>query len=111
MLPRLKREVIDVEVEVSFKQAKKRSSDQEGDSFEVYHPKGETSKATENFRLIGVFDEKSKTYHLYITNITPEQTLGGRCGAPLPRATRSNAPASLKRWDKSGYASKGTLEH
>lgn len=73
VLPRLKREVIDVEMEVTFRQAKRRSSDQEGDSFEVYYPKGETSKATENFRLIGVFDEKSKTYHLYITNITPEQ--------------------------------------
>jgi putative transposase len=73
VLPRLKREVIDVEVEVTFRQANRRSSDKEGDSFEVYRPKGETSKTTETFRLIGVFDEKSKTYHLYITNITPEQ--------------------------------------
>ncbi len=73
VLPRLKRGVIDVEVEVTLKQARKRSSDQEGDSFETYRPKGETSKATEIFRLIGVLDEKSKTYHLYITNITPEQ--------------------------------------
>jgi IS4 transposase len=71
VLPRLKREIIDVEVEVSFKRAAKLSNKEE-DSFEVYHPKGK-SKVTENFRLIGTFDEYSKTYHLYITNITPEQ--------------------------------------
>lgn len=41
--------------------------------FEVYHPKGGASKVKETFRLVGVLDEESKTYHLYLTNITPDQ--------------------------------------
>ncbi|WP_078060311.1 transposase [Desulfotomaculum copahuensis] len=41
-------------------------------AFEVYRPKGSTSKVKETFRLLGVPDQKSKTYHFYLTNITPE---------------------------------------
>jgi len=74
ILPRLKREVIDVEVEVSFKgRASKAKKTEKDGTFEVYRPKGGTSKLKETFRLVGVFDEKTKTYHLYLTNITPEQ--------------------------------------
>jgi hypothetical protein len=36
-------------------------------------PKGSTSKVKETFRLVGVLDKESKTYHFYLTNITPEQ--------------------------------------
>lgn len=74
ILPHLKREVIDVEVEVSFKgrASKARKTEKDG-TFEVYHPKDGTPKVKETFRLVGVFDKESKKYHLYLTNITPEQ--------------------------------------
>ncbi|WP_353928550.1 transposase [Desulfofundulus kuznetsovii] len=42
-------------------------------NFEVYHPRGDTPKVKETFRLVGVLDKESKTYHLYLTNIAPEQ--------------------------------------
>lgn len=58
VLPRLKREIIDVEVEVSFNRR-------------TY--KGSSSKATEVFRLVGVFNSETKQYHLYMTNLSPEQ--------------------------------------
>jgi IS4 transposase len=74
ILPRLKREVIDVEVEVSFKsRASKAKKTEKDGTFEVYRPKGGASKLKETFRLVGVLDGESKTYHLYLTNITPEQ--------------------------------------
>ncbi len=41
--------------------------------FEVYRPRGGTPMIKEIFRLVGVLDEESKTYHLYLTNITPEK--------------------------------------
>ncbi len=69
ILPHLQGEVIDVEVEVSIK-GKKTEKD---GAFEVYRPKGSTSKVKETFRLVGVLDKESKTYHFYLTNITPEQ--------------------------------------
>jgi IS4 transposase len=70
VLSRLKREVIDVEIEVSFKDTSKKKSD--GDQFDVYQPKG-TSKVKDNLRLVGVLDEESQTYHLYLTNLSPDQ--------------------------------------
>lgn len=74
VLPGLKREVIDVEVEVSFKGRASKSKKTEKDgAFEVYHPKGDIPKVKETFRLVGVLNEESKTYHLYLTNIAPEQ--------------------------------------
>jgi len=69
ILPHLQGEIIDVEVEVSIK-GKKTEKD---GAFEVYRPKGSTSKVKETFRLVGVLDKESKTYHFYLTNITPEQ--------------------------------------
>ena len=69
VLPCLKREVIDVEIEVSFKDASKKNGE---DNFEVYQPRG-ASKSKEYFRLVGVLDEDSQTYHLYLTNLSPDQ--------------------------------------
>ncbi|NPV72361.1 MAG: IS4 family transposase [Pelotomaculum sp.] len=74
ILPRLKREVLDIEVEVSFKDRASKTKNAEKDgTFEVYHPRGGAPKARETFRLVGVLDKESKAYHLYITNIAPEQ--------------------------------------
>jgi hypothetical protein len=69
VLPRLKRGVIDVEIEVSFKDASKKNDE---NNFEVYQPRG-ASKSKEHFRLVGVLDEESQTYHLYLTNLSPDQ--------------------------------------
>jgi putative transposase len=71
ILPRLKREVIDVEVEVSFKggASKARKTEKDG-TFEVYQPKGNTPKVKETFRLVGILNGESKMYHFYLTNIT-----------------------------------------
>jgi hypothetical protein len=61
--------VIDVEVEVAFRSPKaKKDSD---DTFETYQPR--TPKNKENFRLGGIFDEESASYHLYLTSLSPEQ--------------------------------------
>ena len=66
--------MIDFEVEVSFKsRASKAKKTEKDGTFEVYRPKGGASKLKETFRLVGVLDGESKTYHLYLTNITPEQ--------------------------------------
>jgi len=74
ILPGLKQKVIDVEVEVSFKGRASKARDAKKDgTFEIYHPKGDTPKVKETFRLVGVLDEESKKYHFYLTNITPEQ--------------------------------------
>ena len=74
ILPQLKREIIDVEVEVSFKGSASKAKKAEIDgTFEIYNPRGGTPKVKETFRLVGVFDKESKKYHLYLTNITPEQ--------------------------------------
>lgn len=58
VLPRLKRDVLDALVEVSFN---RRSY------------KGKSSKATETYRLVGVFNQETRAYHLYLTNISPDQ--------------------------------------
>ena len=69
VLPRLKREVIDVEIEVSFRGARtKKDAD---DTFETYHPR--TPKTKETFRLVGIFDKESSDYHLYLTSLSPDQ--------------------------------------
>lgn len=54
VLPRLKRQVIDVTVEVEFKRR-------------TYQ--GKRSSVKRRFRLVGVYNEEEKKYHLYITNI------------------------------------------
>ena len=59
-------------IEVSFKDSSKTKKKDDQDSFEVYQPRG-TGKTKENFRLVGALDEESNEYHLYLTNLTPEQ--------------------------------------
>lgn len=58
ILPHLKREVLDVLVEVSFKRRAYR---------------GKASLAKETFRLVGVLNHETNEYHLYITSLSPEQ--------------------------------------
>ncbi len=58
VVQRLTRQVIDVEVEVTFKRR-------------TYG--GARHTARERFRLVGVRDERSDEYHLYLTNIPPER--------------------------------------
>ena len=72
-LPLLKRQVIDVLVEVSFRGAAKAKQDSD-DTFEVYHAK-KTPKTKETFRLVGILDQESNTYHLYLTSLSPEQLI------------------------------------
>ncbi len=57
ILPKLKRGVLDVEVEISFKRR-------------IYA--GKQRKDTEIFRLIAIFNEEEEKYHLYITNISSD---------------------------------------
>jgi IS4 transposase len=57
ILPKLKRQILDVEVEVSFKRRK-------------YN--GKERLDTERFRLVAVFNEDEEKYHVYITNITKD---------------------------------------
>ena len=73
VLPRLKREVIDCLVEVEFKASASRAKKSDGNGFEVYRPKGGASKIKETFRLVGALNEETGEYHLYITDIMPEQ--------------------------------------
>lgn len=58
VLARLKREILDVEIEVDFRRR-------------VYG--GKRSGATATFRLIGVRDDETGEYHLYITNLPPDR--------------------------------------
>jgi len=74
MLPRLKREVIDIEVEISFKgRASKTKKNRKRRDVRSLSSQGRTPKVKETFRLVGVRDKESKTYHLYLNNTTPEQ--------------------------------------
>ena len=57
VLPKLKRQVLDVEVEVSFK---RRSYN------------GKKRKDTEKFRLVAIFNEDEEKYHVYLTDISPD---------------------------------------
>ncbi len=54
---RLHREVLDAEVEVAFRRRQYA---------------GKKSPDTQVLRLVAVYDEKSKDYHVYLTNIPPE---------------------------------------
>ena len=54
VLPRLKRKVLDLEVEVEFKRRK-------------YN--GKRSQAKQRFRLVAVYNDEEKKYHSYLTNI------------------------------------------
>lgn len=57
VLPRLKRQVLDVEVEVSFK---RRSYN------------GKEQNDSEQFRLVAIFNEDEEKYHIYLTDISPD---------------------------------------
>jgi IS4 transposase len=59
VLPHLKRQVLDVDVEVSFKRR-------------TYN--GKQKNDTENFRLIAIMNKETEEYHTYITNI-PQDVL------------------------------------
>lgn len=58
VLPLLKRQVIDVEVEISFKRRKY---------------KGKLRMDATRFRLVARYNEEAKKYHVYITNISKER--------------------------------------
>ena len=68
--PLLKRQILDVTVEVEFKKRKYR---------------GKRSNAKRQFRLVGVYNEEDKKYHFYITNIDKDK-LDGKDIALLYRA-------------------------
>jgi len=73
VLPRLRREVIDVEIEVAFKGSSSKAKQDTDDTFETYNPRKGTPKDRETFRLVGIFDKESNAYHLYLTSLSPEQ--------------------------------------
>lgn len=54
VLPKLKRQVLDVNVEVTFNRRKY---------------KGKQRKDTANFRLVAIYNDEEKKYHAYLTNI------------------------------------------
>ena len=70
VLPLLKREVIDAEIEVAFRGVRVAKKDPD-DNFETYQPR--KPKTRETFRLVGILDKESNEYHLYLTSLTPEQ--------------------------------------
>ncbi len=57
VLPELKRQILDVNVEISFKRRKY---------------KGKQRKDTEIFRLVAILNEETGKYHTYLTNIPPD---------------------------------------
>ncbi len=57
VLPKLKRQILDVEVELSFKRR---------------NYNGKQRKDSELFRLVAVFNEEENKYHTYLTNISPD---------------------------------------
>ena len=59
ILPKLKRQVLDVEVEISFKRPN-------------YNGKSKTRMDTERFRLVAVYNQDEENYHVYLTNISKD---------------------------------------
>ena len=57
VLPELKREILDVNIEVSFRRRKYR---------------GEQKQDKELFRLVAIYNPEKEKYHLYITDIPPD---------------------------------------
>ncbi len=57
ILPKLKRQVLDVEVEISFKKPN-------------YNGKSKTRIDTERFRLVAIYNIDEEKYHVYLTNIS-----------------------------------------
>ena len=59
ILPKLKGEVLDVEVEIPFKRPN-------------YNGKSKTRMDSERFRLIAVYNPEEENYHIYLTDISPD---------------------------------------
>ena len=59
ILPKLKRQVLDVEVEISFKRPN-------------YNGKSKTRMDIERFRLVAVYNIDEENYHVYLTNISKD---------------------------------------
>jgi putative transposase len=59
ILPKLKGEVLDVEVEIPFKRPN-------------YNGKSKTRMDSERFRLVAVYNVDEEKYHIYLTDISPE---------------------------------------
>jgi putative transposase len=57
ILSKLKRQILDVEVEISFKRR---------------NYNGKEKLDTERFRLVAIFNEEEEKYHVYLTNILNE---------------------------------------
>ena len=66
VLPRLRREVLDAEVEVTFRHREYR---------------GSTSRAKRSFRLIAILNEETRGYHTYLTNIPGDVLTAEEIGA------------------------------
>jgi transposase len=62
ILPKLKRQVLDVEVEISFKKPN-------------YNGKSKTRMDTESFRLVAVYNKDEEKYHVYLTNILKDDLI------------------------------------
>ncbi len=59
ILPKLKGEVLDVEVEIPFKRPN-------------YNGKSKTRMDSERFRLVAVYNQDEEKYHVYLTDISPD---------------------------------------
>lgn len=59
ILPKLKGEVLDVEVEIPFKRPN-------------YNGKSKTRMDSERFRLVAVYNVDEEKYHIYLTDISPD---------------------------------------
>jgi putative transposase len=59
ILPKLKGEVLDVEVEIPFKRPN-------------YNGKSKTRMDSERFRLVAVYNVEEEKYHIYLTDISPD---------------------------------------
>jgi IS4 transposase len=59
ILPQLKGEVLDVEVEIPFKRPN-------------YNGKSKTRIDSERFRLVAIYNVDEEKYHIYLTNISPD---------------------------------------
>ncbi len=87
ILPNLKGDVLDVEVEIPFKKPN-------------YNGKSKTRMDSERFRLIAVYNVEAEKYHIYLTDISPD-VLGQEDIAKLYGA-RWNIELVIKEL-KSGY--------
>jgi putative transposase len=59
ILPKLKRQMLDVEVEITFK-------------VRNYNGKSKTKMDSERFRLVAVYNKDEEDYHVYLTNISKD---------------------------------------